>query len=95
MKAKTKKRLLSISKKVGIDFDRFKDPLLTDKIADLVSFPIYATKTIIIPIVVLLILNASLCFWFYTHSKVGFGWLTILALLGLLQSLFAGFLFGL
>ena len=83
MKRKLAKKLKELASSTGIDFLRYKSPELIGRVVQLISFPLYAAKTLFIPWV--LILLAVVAFWIFvpipgTFEKIIFAFLSAFAL---------------
>lgn len=92
-----KKTLDTLVKKIqnetGIDFKAYDSGELFEKISDLVTFPVYAVRTLLMPIIIILIFLIIAIIWsFAIKGAVAFG--IVLILLGLPLSVANGVLIG-
>lgn len=85
-----KKTLLT---KTGLDFENYRNPEVMETIADIIIFPIYAAKSVLLPFVILLLTLIGSCILFTVLDKSYFG-IFLFFLVGLISCIFNGIPLG-
>ncbi len=91
--AKYQAKLKELASRTGIDFTKYRDPVLVEKIGNMLTIQICAFKSISIPIMVLFALHAIVAAYAFTVSKIAVG--IGIGLLGVIPSIIVGLLVGL
>lgn len=86
-------KLKEIASRTGIDFTRYRDPILVEKIGNMLTIQVCAFKSISIPIVILFALHAIVAIYALTVSKIAVG--VGIGILGVIPSIIVGLLVGL
>jgi hypothetical protein len=91
--AKYQAKIKELASRTGIDFTKYRDPVLVEKIGNMLTIQICAFKSISIPIMVLFALHAIVAVYAFTVSKIAVG--IGIGLLGVIPSIIVGLLVGL
>ena len=91
--AKYQAKLKELASRTGIDFTKYRDPVLVEKIGNMLTIQVCAFKSISIPIMVLFALHAIVAVYAFTVSKIAVG--IGIGLLGFIPSIIVGLLVGL
>lgn len=85
-------KLIEISARTGIDFSRYRDPTLVEKLGNMLTIQLYALKAVVIPIAVLLLIFGGLATYSVMTSKVIAG--IVIGVIGIVPSIGLGILIG-
>ena len=90
--AKYQAKLKEIAARTGIDFVKYRDPLLVEKLGNMLTIQLYAFKAIAIPTAVLMLLFAGIAGYACISSKIAAG--IVIGLIGIIPSIGLGILIG-
>lgn len=85
-------KLNEITSRTGIDFARYRDPALVEKLGNMLTIQFYALKAVAIPILVLLLIFGGLAAYSVMTSKVIAG--IAIGTIGIVPSIGLGILIG-
>jgi hypothetical protein len=91
--SKYQKKLQEIAERSGIDFTRYRDPVLVDKIGKMLTIQLYAFKAIAVPVMSLMLIFAAIGVYAFISAKVMAG--IIIMVIGIIPALLLGVLTGL
>lgn len=85
-------KLNEISKRTGINFTRYRNPALVEKLGNILTIQLYAAKAIFIPMMVLLLLFGGIAGYAIISAKVMAG--VVIGVIGIFLSIALGTLIG-
>ncbi|ABK99515.1 hypothetical protein Ppro_1905 [Pelobacter propionicus DSM 2379] len=89
---KYQNKLKEIAARTGIDFARYRDPVLVEKLGNLLTIQFYAIKAISIPVLLLLLIHWGIAAYAFITSKNVAG--IVIGLGGIIPSIVVGILTG-
>lgn len=78
-----------LERETGIDFKKYRNPEIVEKISDLISFHSQATAFLLRYTAIFLVIIAALCYWFHTRGMSVVG-IVLFLLVGIVFSLLEG-----
>lgn len=78
-----------LEKETGIDFKKYRNPEIVEKISDLISFHSQATASLLGYTALFLVIIGGLCYWFHTRG-MGVVGIVLFLLVGIVFSLLEG-----